>query len=169
MKVAIISDVHDNLANLKKVLRYCAENKIQKMICCGDTASEETIDFLVDNFSGKIWLTPGNMDAGYWDYEKLAKKYQGTNLQIFPAEGEVEIDGHKVAFIHFPNKAKKLAQTGKYEFVFYGHTHKPWEEKINGCRVLNPGNVANIHYPATFAVWTTGNNKVQLLRVEEVG
>ena len=168
MKVVIISDVHDNLANLQKVLDYCEKSKIEKMICCGDTASEETIDFLQKNFPGKIWLTPGNMDVGYWDYDELVKKYKNTNLKIFPEEGEAEIDGHRIAFVHFPDKARELARTGKYQFVFYGHTHKPWEENINNCRVLNPGNVANLYSPATFAVWRTEDDKVELLRVENL-
>ena len=51
MKIAIISDVHDNIPNLKKVLDYCASNKIEKIICCGDLASLETLDYLNDNFT----------------------------------------------------------------------------------------------------------------------
>jgi len=31
MKVAIISDVHDNLVNLRKVLSYCVKNKVEKI------------------------------------------------------------------------------------------------------------------------------------------
>ena len=49
MKIAIISDVHDNIPNLKKILNYCIENKIEKIICCGDLASLETLDFINDN------------------------------------------------------------------------------------------------------------------------
>ena len=32
MRLAIISDTHDNIPNLKKVLDYCRENKIEKLI-----------------------------------------------------------------------------------------------------------------------------------------
>ncbi|KKP57116.1 MAG: hypothetical protein UR51_C0023G0001, partial [Candidatus Moranbacteria bacterium GW2011_GWF1_34_10] len=32
-KIAIISDVHNNETNLKKVLDYCAREKIKKIIC----------------------------------------------------------------------------------------------------------------------------------------
>ena len=165
MKIAIISDIHDNLANLQKVLDYCQKERIKTIICCGDTASEETLEFLQTNFSGKILLVPGNMDAGYWDYDDLSKKFSGTNLKIFPDIGKAEFDGHKVAFVHFPEKARELAKSGKYDLVFYGHTHQPWEEKINHCRLINPGNVANIRYPATFAVWDTSNNQLKLIRL----
>ncbi|MCK4745114.1 metallophosphoesterase family protein, partial [Candidatus Parcubacteria bacterium] len=50
MKVAIISDIHDNIPNLKKGLAYCAENNIEKIFCCGDVTNSETLKFLADNF-----------------------------------------------------------------------------------------------------------------------
>ena len=62
MLVTIISDIHNNEVNLKKVLNYCKKNKIGNIVCCGDLASEETLNFLCDNFSGEIFYTFGNMD-----------------------------------------------------------------------------------------------------------
>ena len=64
-KIAIISDIHNNEVNLKKVLDYCVQNKIEKIICCGDLASMETLDFLNDNFSGELFFTFGNMDNDF--------------------------------------------------------------------------------------------------------
>jgi putative phosphoesterase len=65
MLIAIISDIHDNIPNLKKALDYCMLNKIEKIICCGDLASLETLDFLNDNFGGEIFYTFGNMDNDF--------------------------------------------------------------------------------------------------------
>ncbi len=219
MLVAITSDIHNNLANLKKVLDYCADKKIHPvksrktgaaspqfngvniMICCGDLASLETLDFLNDNFSGKIFYCFGNMDdeqmtslqRGHPERSEAclparqgsrinnasvlsnkilhcvqndAEKYKNT--LVFKNHGEIKIAGKSVAFVHYPNMAKKLAESGKYDFVFYGHTHKPWEEMIGQCKVLNPGNVANEVYPPTFAIWNTENDKFELVRVNEL-
>jgi hypothetical protein len=167
MKIAIISDIHDNIPNLKKVLDYCALNKIKKIICCGDLASIETLDFLNDNFEGEIYFTFGNMDNDYLqNYHFKNKEFKKT--KIFKKEGEVEISGNKIAFVHFPRIAKGLCKTGKYNFVFYGHTHKPFEEIINDCKMLNPGTVAGQFYPATFAVWETENDKFDLIRIDQL-
>jgi uncharacterized protein len=166
MKIAIISDVHNNTTNLKKVLNYCSQNKIEKIICCGDLASLETLDFLNDNFSGEIYYCFGNMDDDYLQNYKTLQKYKNTN--IYKNFGEVEIENRKAAFVHYPDKAKGLCKMGKYDFVFYGHTHKPWIEKINNCTMLNPGNVAGELYPPTFAVWDTKNNSFSLIRVNEL-
>lgn len=166
MPIAIISDIHNNEVNLKKVLDYCRENKIEKIICCGDLASKETLDFLNDNFSGEIFYTFGNLDNDQLlDFEKNTEY---KNTKIFKDFGETEIEDKKIAFVHYPEVAKKLALTKKYNFVFYGHTHKPWMEKIENCLVLNPGNVAGEIYPPTFAAWNTEDGKFELIKVHDL-
>jgi len=178
MKIAIISDVHNNEVNLKKVLDYCVREKIQTIICCGDLASKKTLDFLNDNFSLQgstlsrskvepwdpvIHYVFGNMDNDHLKNLELMGEYKNTI--IYQNFGEIEIGGAKIAFVHYPREAKELCKTGKYNFVFYGHTHKPWEEMIGDCKILNPGNVAGEIYLPTFAVWNTENNKFELIRI----
>lgn len=166
MKVAIISDVHNNLVNLKKTLDYCENEKIKTLICCGDLASKETLDFLGDNFSGTVHYVFGNMDNDQLKNVSVGYKYK--KYFIYNNFGEAELGGKKIAFIHFPDEAKDLCKTGKYNFVFYGHTHKPWEEMIGECKMLNPGNVAGELYPPTFAVWKTDDDKFELIRVHNL-
>ena len=166
MKIAITSDIHNNTVNLKKVLDYCQENGIEKMICCGDLASVETLEFLSNNFSGKIWYVFGNMDNEQLRNSENRREYE--NVEIFEDFGETEISGKKISFTHFPDKAKDLCESGKYNFVFYGHTHKPWEENDNNCKMLNPGNVAGEIYLPTFAVWDTQGDRFDLIRINDL-
>ncbi len=175
MLIAIISDIHDNIPNLTKVLSYCRENKIEKIICCGDLASLETLDFLNDNFSGEIFFVFGNMDNDYLkNYPFENNQYKHT--KIFKNFGEIEIEKRKIAFVHFPDVAKELCFSGKYNFVFHGHTHKPWYSEASAkdtlgskkCIILNPGNVANQIYPPTFAVWKVEENKFDLIKINEL-
>jgi len=202
MQVAITSDIHNNLANLKKVLDYCADKKIRLMVCCGDLASLETLDFLNDNFSGEIFYCFGNMDDGQMkmrifknpssllplkkgeriisplrkgglkeDFKNIQQSHalgRYKNTLVFKNHGETKIDEKSIAFVHYPDDAKELAESGKYDFVFYGHTHKPWEEEIGKCKILNPGNIANEIYPPTFAIWNTEDDKFKLVRVNEL-
>lgn len=164
MQIAIISDIHDNIPNLTKVLNYCRENKVEKIICCGDLASLETLDFLNDNFKGEIFFVFGNMDNDYLkNYPFKNNSYKNT--KIFKYFGETAIQNKQIAFVHKPEPAKKLCNSGKYDFVFYGHTHKPWTEIANNCTLLNPGNVANQIYPPTFSIWNIDNNDFDLVRI----
>jgi uncharacterized protein len=172
MHITVLSDIHNNEVNLKKVLDFCAREKIETIICCGDMASRETLEFMNDNFSGNILYTFGNAD--YDDLRELAEQKKYRNTFLFKNFGEAVIEKKNVAFVHFPDIAKSLARTGKYDFIFYGHTHKPWIEKSKAdgnqkeYTLLNPGTVAGEIYPPTFAVWEIKKNDFKLIRVHDL-
>lgn len=166
MQIAIISDVHNNEINLTKVLNYCIRQEIKTIICCGDLASREILEVLNDNFSGTLYYTFGNAD--YTELRELEDRKKYRNTFLFKEFGEATFVGKSVAFVHYPHKAKKLAESGKYNFVFYGHTHKPWEEIVGNCKMLNPGNVSGEIYLPTFAVWDTQKDHFRLLLVHNL-
>jgi len=162
MKIAIISDIHDNLPNLKRCLSFIKKERIKVLLICGDVGNdEETLKLITDEFSGKIFSVAGNADTG--------KK----ELSSFK---ELAIGGLKIAITHYPDAAKKLAHsTGsgralnqKYDFVFYGHTHKPWLESVGGCFLANPGNLAGLFYKASFAILDVKTKKLTLKILEKL-
>ncbi|RMD58867.1 metallophosphoesterase [Candidatus Parcubacteria bacterium] len=166
MQVAIISDVHNNLVNLEKVLKFCRQHQISQLICCGDLASLATLDFLSKNFTGQIYYSVGNMDE-----DQLATRAENLNypnIKIFVEYGEVELGAVKTAFTHFPEVARRLAKSGRYKAVFYGHTHIPWEELVGECLLLNPGTVGGERYQPTFAVWQPQSNRRELIRIYDL-
>ena len=152
MKIAIISDTHDNLKNLEKALDWIKKQDIKTILHCGDIATQDTVDFANKNFDGKIFFVKGNADHG---------------LDI-PPEIEIELGGRKIAFAHFPDKAKQMAQSGNFDIVFYGHTHRPWEEKVGKCFFVNPGEMAGQFYKPSFAVYDTATEKLELKILEKL-
>ena len=154
MRIAVISDSHDNLPNLKKALDFIKKEKIKIIIHCGDISTPETLEEIAKNFKGKIHYVFGNADKGKFEEDK--KEF-----------GEIKIAGKKIAFCHFPEKAEELAKTG-YDIVFYGHTHKPWEEVIGKTRLVNPGNLTGLWYKGTFAVYDPKTNKLELKILERL-
>ncbi len=164
MKVAIISDLHDQLTNLRKFLDYSLENKIKKIFCLGDVTKQETLSCLARNFSGDIFLVRGNADLYS---ESILKKF--NNIKDYQSIGNKKIDKLNIAFFHEPEKVKNLNLNKlRPDFVFYGHTHKPWLEKTQGYFFVNPGNLAGIYYPATFAVLDTKNKNLKLKTINEI-
>jgi uncharacterized protein len=159
-QIAIISDSHDNPARIDQMLEILKKKTIKTIIHCGDVCSFRVLNYLSKNFKGKVYLSIGNVDA---DHEINEERNNLANLKIFPKFGELEIDNIKIAFVHFPNKAKELGETGKHDFVFYGHTHKPWEEEIDNCKIINPGTLAGLFTRSTFAILDTKTKKVELI------
>jgi hypothetical protein len=159
MKIAIISDSHDNLANLEKALSFIKKEKIEAVIHCGDICSLSTLEEILNNFSGKFYLSLGNADG---DYLKNLNAQKFSNAKIWQNIGKLAVENKKIAFSHLPEIAKELAQSQEYDFVFCGHTHKPWEEKIGQTKMINPGNIAGLYYRPTFAVLEPKTQKLDL-------
>lgn len=153
MKIAIISDTHDNLANFRKIIEWLNKEKIKLILHCGDVSSQETLNEIKKLFDGEIKIVRGNADV---------------NLIDVPEFDEVEFNNIKIAFTHFLDRAKKLAETKKYKIVFYGHTHRPWEEKIGDCRLINPGEAGGQFYKPTFAIYDTEKEQLQLKILEKL-
>jgi len=167
MKIAIISDTHDNLTNFKKALFWAEKEKIKTILHCGDIGSVDFLKKAAEDFSGKIHLVLGNMD----EFSKIPREYSRVENEKIILEGEigeVKKGGKKIAFCHFKDQAKKLVFCDKYDLVFYGHTHKPWEEKVGNCRLVNPGNLAGIFYKATFATYDTQSDNLELKILEKL-
>ncbi len=164
MKIVILSDSHDNLPNFKKAACWAEKNKAELLLHCGDVCRPSTLKKALEGFSGQFKVCLGNADEGFfWEEKKRENDWEGKIFNDWSSEkvGEVEF-----AFTHFKKRAKRLAREKNFDFIFYGHTHKPWKEKFKGSVLVNPGNVAGITYPATFAFFNvqTGRLELKMLR-----
>jgi uncharacterized protein len=166
MKIAIISDTHDNVPNLEKALQWMNVNGIDQIIHCGDLCAPSILEsVLAPHFSRPIHMVFGNVE----DRDLLPEVVVNfPNVKHYGDIGEVELDGKKIAFVHFPEKAKELARSGRYDIVFYGHTHLPWEEMVGGTKIANPGTLAGLFAKATFAVYDTVTDKLELKILEKL-
>jgi len=162
--LAIISDIHDNLPNLKKALSYCKNNNITTLACCGDISDGETLEYLAKNFPHTIYVTLGNMEI-FTDQD--LKKY--PNIISFGKEGGAfKYKNKNIGICHEPRKIDNLAKKDNPDIIFYGHTHIPWEEKREVeigdnkekkiFHIVNPGNVSNTRHQPTFATYDPDNN-----------
>ena len=159
MKIAIISDSHDNVPNIDEALKIIKAEEIKTIIHCGDICAPSVTKYLAENFAGKIYHTAGNVEG---DHQAITKEKGIKNFVFFDEAGEVELNGKKIAFIHYPDKAKELAESGKYDLVFYGHNHTPWEEIIGQTKLVNPGTLAGLFAKPTFAIYDTTNDNLEL-------
>ena len=59
MRIAILSDTHDHIPNLRSAVTYCNAYSVQMMIHCGDLISPFMLDELA-RFGGAVHLVYGN-------------------------------------------------------------------------------------------------------------
>lgn len=160
MKIAIISDIHGNDAYLAKAKAIIDAEKLEIVICCGDIQDEECFKEL-DSWKQKVYIALGNAD-----YKIRESLHRGTlyaeHAEVVLEYGILNIGGAKIAYCHYDHSAKKLAESGKFDIVFYGHTHTPWEEKIGKTVLLNPGEITAQFGKPTFAIYDLAGMKGEL-------
>jgi len=163
MRIAIISDIHDNLVNLEKCLNWCDQQKVAGLICCGDITNSETLHFLATHFKGAIHLVRGNVEIYH---EQELDQY--NNIKYYGKIGRIELSSKVIGICHEPYFIDKIIKQGGYNIVFYGHTHKPWQSERNGIILINPGTLGSMFSKATFAVWDVENEDMVLKILEKI-
>jgi len=163
MRIVIISDIHDNLTNLKHCLSWCKKQDIDELICCGDVTNSDTIDFLAKKFQSTIHLVQGNMEI--YEKEEL-KKYK--SIKYYGKIGHFDLAGRQVGLCHENYLIDNVLKKRKCDIVFYGHTHKPWIEKKKSTEIVNPGTLGGVFSTASFAYWEPDKNVLQLKLLNEI-
>ena len=163
MLIAIISDTHDNFFTLDKALKYINDKKCEVLLHAGDMSRPETLDHIATKFHGPIHVVEGNSDIDPDEFYEVEKIF--PNVTYHGKIAEIEIDSLLIGMTHKPRDAKTLAAFQKHDLVIHGHDHKPWQSFPYGIEVLNPGNVQDTRYPATFAIYDTKTKKPQLIQI----
>jgi predicted phosphodiesterase len=84
------------------------------------------------------------------------------NLIFSGRIGRIELDGQWIGLCHEPFLFDQVIAEGACSIVFYGHTHKPWEEEKKETRFANPGTLAGMFQMATFAIYDTASGELVL-------
>jgi putative phosphoesterase len=170
MKIAIVSDSHDNQKNIEKFVAYIKKNPVDAIIHCGDMCRSDSLDIFLANFSGKFYLSLGNGDMPH-DFDEYKTN---PNIEIFPRIGILDLPELNIAFAHYKDMVKSFSK--KCKFIFYGHSHKPWLEMIGEPNlpvsqqsfIACPGNLAGIYYAPTFAIFDTITQKLELKILDKI-
>lgn len=163
MKIAIMSDSHDNWDNLKKAIVLAHEHGCEALLFAGDLIAPPGIAVL-EAFHGPVKLVWGNNEGEKVGIHALCAKSKNVELCGDVFEGEV--GGAKVFMNHYPRIAELAAQVGEFDLCIHGHTHQYRLEQVGQCWLLNPGEVQGyITGQASFVVWDTEKKRGERVRV----
>jgi len=163
MRIAIISDTHDNIWKLEKAMPHLASSDV--LLHCGDICSPFVIRQLGEGLKGVpahvVW---GNNDG---DKRLLADRAdEAGNITMHGDFAELEFGGLKVAVNHYPEIGRALAGSGHYGLVCYGHDHTAYEERVGETLLLNPGELLGMKGRSTLAIYDTKKGEVEWVEVK---
>ncbi len=163
MLIAVLSDTHDNRTATRKALDLARGRGAVEVIHCGDLTSAAMM-FL---FSGwTLHYAEGNSDRNATEIRAAVDRL-GTGSSC-GAELHLERDGVRIAAMH-GNRAEKLAravESGRFDFIFHGHSHRRRDERIGRTRVVNPGALGSAaagNY--SFCLLETGSGEIEFIEV----
>lgn len=137
MRVAIVSDSHDNIPNLRAAVKYCNAYGVSVLVHCGDLISPFMLNELAQ-FGGAVHLVYGNNVGD----QHLISQWCGTRFPSITHHGvlgAIEAGGKRLAFTHYPEMARALAGQGNFDVVCCGHNHQYKVERIGEALLVNGG------------------------------
>lgn len=152
MKISILSDTHNLLR--PEVIEILKNS--DAVIHGGDINSQGVLDEIksVMKPNAQLFVVRGNND------KELAE-----NL---PVSLDFELGGLKFFLTH--NK-KDIPQAIKADIIFFGNSHKYYEENISGQLWLNPGSCGRKRFslPLTMAVMNINDSGYSIEKIELEG
>lgn len=170
MRLAVLSDIHDQVWNLAAALPAVAA--CDAVVCCGDLCSPFIVDQLARGFANPIHIVFGNNDADL--YRMTAKLAKYPHVRLRGEFFEDTFDGARIAVNHFDQIGLAIARGGQHDAVFYGHNHIHRVEHFGRTLALNPGSLMGCQFDGeahrtdvapTFAIYDTASRGVQTFAI----
>jgi uncharacterized protein len=161
MKIAILSDAHDQLENTKAAVAQVGKMSAEALLFCGDFCAP-AIGVALCDFTGPIYAIFGNIDGDPLNvYQQMTAKK--SDVKIFKESTAVfDLGGRKIAMTHYPLYGNALARTGDYDMVCFGHDHQPRIETHGKALGINPGSILGRPVAPSFAIYDAGAHKAVL-------
>lgn len=140
MRIGAISDTHDNLPQIEKVVKFLNDQKVDLALHAGDYVAGFVVPKLA-KLNCRLVGVFGNNDG---DHELLKKRFSETsNCTIHERFTQVQAEGFRIALLHGHETEllDAVIASGYFDAVVHGHSHFLSIQKKGKTLVINPGEV----------------------------
>ena len=161
MKIALISDTHDNLKMTERFVEDVRRFAPDYLIHLGDIISPFVIPILAKLAVPGI-IVKGNNDG---DTDYLGEMCYNAGFEFVIPPHRFKIADKNFLITHRPIDIDKFDLNG-LDYYFYGHTHFHKIGQKEGVRVVNPGTVSGyVSGESTYVVVDTRIDEVELIKI----
>ena len=164
MRIAVFSDSHDQIAHVQAALDAANAAGAGALLHCGDLCAPFMLKRLGQNFAGPTHVVFGNNDGDGRLLQAVASQHNQINLHGIYTE--LEFDGRKLALIHYPEPARRIAESGQFDLVCYGHNHLKQVEQVGKGVLANPGELLGMNGAPTWGLYDTTSGEFTLQPLE---
>ncbi|MDE0036979.1 MAG: YfcE family phosphodiesterase [Gammaproteobacteria bacterium] len=137
MKIGVVSDTHNNLGNVREIVRLFNAAGVDRVVHTGDITKAKTLDVLA-GLDAPLYGVYGNNDVERESLDARAARY-GFVFRDPPLE--LDWASRRIVVVHDPRDLGQLGVDG-HDLALHGHTHMARCEHQQGLLVFNPGECA---------------------------
>jgi putative phosphoesterase len=132
--IGIVSDTHDQLDCIDRILDHFARHEVDHILHGGDFVAPFSVKRL-KRAGCPITAVFGNNDGERLGLRKAFKDMGEVHERMV----KLELAGRRIALMHEPDFVEELAASGAFDVIVYGHTHGAEVRRVNETLVINPG------------------------------
>ncbi len=136
MKIGIISDTHDHYDNVLKAIEVFRKYQVQTVLHAGDMITATAAQMFSELAGVRFIAVFGNCDL---DRSALRSTVEGFGGEIHEGVYQGRVDGKMLCMAHAPEALRQNAESGQFDLIVYGHTHRDDIRQIGNTLIVNPG------------------------------
>lgn len=140
MQIGIISDTHDHHRNVRRAIEIFSDEDVRYVLHAGDITSASTINLFAGLSQGRLIAVFGNCDA---DRASLTTAIEALGGEVHPDSYQGRLDGRTMCMAHKPDAIGPAIDSGMYDLVICGHTHRQDIRRSGKTLIVNPGAATN--------------------------
>ena len=135
MKIGIISDTHNNTSNVARARKIFHDKNVSYILHAGDITTPATAVEFIQLDGAKPIMAFGNCDFDREIIKDVIEEFGGICVDCYQGD----LHNRKIFMQHNPRNLHDIIDSGQYDLVIYGHTHKQDIRHIANTLVINPG------------------------------
>ena len=141
MRIGIVSDTHNNLPNVQRIVELFNAAGVSKVVHTGDITQPKTLDCLA-GLQMPLYAVYGNNDEG--EREALATAAQRHNFVLTDPPLWLDWASRRILVVHDPCDLKQIPDIDAGDIILHGHTHRLRIEQQGTGLIFNPGECAGM-------------------------
>ena len=141
MQIGVVSDTHNNLKNIDKIIYLFNKEDIDFVIHTGDVTNANSLEKF-SRLKCKLIGVYGNNKRNKKGLKDVAFKY---NFLFQEPPNSINLFNRNIAIFHEPDSIDEfLLNNDEIDIVLHGHTHRYRHEVKNNTLFFNPGESAGM-------------------------
>lgn len=136
MRIGVVSDTHNHLANVARIVELLNAARVERVVHTGDITQAKTLHALAA-LDAPLCGVYGNNDL---ERDSLARACAELGCEFVDGPLRLAWAGRRILVLHDPRELR--VHTDSAEVVLHGHTHQSVREQRGGALIFNPGECA---------------------------